>query len=260
LSPLLNVLISSTTKSIPYGVLKSAVGRPWRTTLCQGSSSWALLKGRRCSQIDCWSRRNCAEKGLVVVTMMFWLRDFETVVTTGPWTPLAAKAWLKEFLRASGEKSWLMAVGDLMRMSLSDLAGLIFTGGAGFGLLGFFPTRVHSWGCADPGALMAAVVANDGGWTVGVMACVAVKVLALFSIFLVADSRLATWEAMMVEAFWWSFPFSVYSLNISNRSRRQDFSVWDWVREQASRIKSLASRILVLARECWVFMVVLFRG
>jgi len=112
--PLLKVLISSTIRAMPSGVLKSAVGTPWRTTLCHGPSFWAGLNESRCSQIGCLSSRNLAEKALVVVTTRFWLRDFITEATTGPLIPLSEKALLKAFLVASGEKLVSVPVGDLI--------------------------------------------------------------------------------------------------------------------------------------------------
>ena len=69
-----------------------------------------------CSQIDCFSRRNWAEKVLVVVTTTFWLRVLETVVTTGPLTPLSEKALLNAFQIARREKSF-NKVSDLIKIS-----------------------------------------------------------------------------------------------------------------------------------------------
>lgn len=84
--PLLKVLISSTTRAMPSGLLKSAVGIPCRITLCQGSSFCIALKAITCSQIACFSKRKLAEKALVVVTTIFWPRVFATDATTGPMT------------------------------------------------------------------------------------------------------------------------------------------------------------------------------
>jgi hypothetical protein len=69
-----------------------------------------------CSQIDCFSRRNWAEKVLVVVITTFWPRVLETVATTGPLTPLSEKALLNAFRIASGEKSF-DEVGALIKIS-----------------------------------------------------------------------------------------------------------------------------------------------
>ena len=55
------------------------------------------------------------------------------------------------------------------------------------------------------------------------------RALALFSIYLVAVSRWATWEAMIKEAAC-SLPFFVYSLKISRWSRSFDCSSRDSVR------------------------------
>ena len=99
----MKVLISSTIRSIPSGLLKSAIGIPWRTTLCYSSSFWAVKKGYIYSQIERFSRRKSAEKESVVVTTIFWLRVLETVATTGPFTPLFIKALLKAFLKTREE-------------------------------------------------------------------------------------------------------------------------------------------------------------
>lgn len=55
------------------------------------------------------------------------------------------------------------------------------------------------------------------------------RALALISIWWVADSRFATWEARIEEAFWIR-PFSVNSLKTSSRSRSFDCSSRDFVR------------------------------
>src|SRR2546421_281481 len=104
LSPLLKVCISSTTRLIPSGVLKSRVGTPWSMTLCHGSSFWACLNGTMCSHIACFSRRKSAENPGVVVTTIFWPRDLDIVATIGPLIPLSRNALLKAFLSWSDEK------------------------------------------------------------------------------------------------------------------------------------------------------------
>jgi hypothetical protein len=107
--PLLKVLISSMTRAIPSGVLKSAIGIPWTATLYQGSSFWTDLNETICCHIACFSRRKSAVNGLVVVTTRFWPRDLVTEVTTGPLIPLSAKALLKAFLVARGQKNIIFA-------------------------------------------------------------------------------------------------------------------------------------------------------
>ena len=84
---------------------------------------------------------------------------------------------------------------------------------------------------------VAANVVAVGGWLVvllgfweGVGAFA--RALAFVSICLVAVSKLATCDAMIVEADW-SRPFSVYSRNISRRSRILDCSSCDLVRVHA---------------------------
>ena len=58
----------------------------------------------------------------------------------------------------------------------------------------------------------------------------------------VADSRLAIWDVMIVEALN-KAPFSVYSLKIESRSSKRVCSSREFVRVEARTIKSLASRI-----------------
>jgi hypothetical protein len=233
----LKVLISSTTKATPSGLLKSAVGTPWRTTLCQGSSNWASLNATKCSQMDCFSRRNLAEKAPVVVTTRFWPRDFVTEATTGPLIPFSKKALLKAFLVASDEKLVSVPVGDLTRIRRFEACGL--AGVLGFGLL---PTIVHSWGDAFwgvaifPLAAAAAVAAYEGsvlgllaglGWFGGAGRVVSLaRARALVSICHVAASRLAIWEVIIEAA--WILPFSVYSRNTSRRSKSFDCSSRDF--------------------------------
>ena len=72
--------------------------------------------------------------------MFCWPRDFVTVVTTGPLTPLFRNALLKVFLRARGENSEGF---DLTKISL---LGLLL--GLGVGLvLGL--TKVYSKGVLE---------------------------------------------------------------------------------------------------------------
>jgi len=132
LSPLLKVTISSITRAIPSGVLKSAVGIPWIATLCQASSFWAALKAITCSQIDCFSSRKSAEKALVVVTTIFWLSDLLTEATTGPSIPLSANALLNALRIANGLKWVWLPVADLTRIRRFEAAFL------GLGVLAVF--------------------------------------------------------------------------------------------------------------------------
>ena len=76
-----------------------------------------------------------------------------------------------------------------------------------------------------PGGICLSVLGSLGTLGSGVLA----RDLALVSICRVADSRCATWEAMIVEAVW-SRPFSVYSRNTSSKSRSLDCSSRGFVR------------------------------
>lgn len=226
------------TRDIPSGVLKSAVGMPCSATLCQGSSFWAVLNGTTCCQMSCFSNRKSAVKALVVVTTRFCPRVLETVAMTGSLIPLSENALLRAFLVARGEKSELVLVTDLIRISRFWEAGLA---GLGAWALFFFSTKVHSSGLADLAVPCVAMLVKEGlvslvevielvlrggsfveAWTLA-------SALALFSICLVAVARLATWEAMIEEAAC-SLPFSVYSLKISKRSNSFDCSSRDLVK------------------------------
>lgn len=81
-----------------------------------------------------------AENWLVVETTRFWPRDLVTVFTTGPLTPLSAKALLNAFRRFNEEKLGGVFV-DLIRISLLGL----FFDFSSFWALAFGWTRVHSW-------------------------------------------------------------------------------------------------------------------
>src|SRR6266536_4791116 len=140
---LLKVCISSTTRLIPSGVLKSIVGIPCSMTLCHGSSFWACLNGTICSYIACFSRRKSAENPGVVVTTMFLPRDLDIVATIRPLIPLSRNALLKAFLSWSGKKLVLLLDVDWIRMRRFEVFGL------GFGcwpIVGFLlPSVVYSW-------------------------------------------------------------------------------------------------------------------
>jgi hypothetical protein len=256
-------------RSMPLGVLKSAVGMPWRTTLCHGSSFWADLNWIICSQIDCFSRRNWAEKVLVVVITTFWPRVLETVATTGPLTPLSEKALLNAFRIASGEKSF-DEVGALIKISRFALYWIFEVLSFLGGFVWFWLTKIHSWGLVVLGVLLLATDAKEESVLIELVELFVVveyselvelvglaRAFALDSIWRVADSKLATWDAIIVEALW-SRPFSVYSRKISRRSKSLDCSLTDLVNEQASKMRLLASIILALAGSrpgCWSWLV-----
>lgn len=201
-------------------------------TLCHGSSFWTDLYGITCCHMSRFSRRKSALKVLVVVTTRFWLNDLDTVATTGPRMPLSENALLNAFLMVKGEKSALVLATDLIRTSRFWGGGF---DGLGFCGLFFFSISVQSWGLADLVAPCEAMLANEGVVLgleavvleavvlvilggVPVVGGILVSALALFSICLVAVSRLAICNAIIEEADC-ILPFSVYSLKISSRLR-----------------------------------------
>ena len=76
-----------------------------------------------------------------------------------------------------------------------------------------------------PGGICLSVLGSLGTLGSGVLA----RDLALVLICRVADSKYATWEAIIVEAVW-SRPFSMYSRNTSSKSRSLDYSSRSFVR------------------------------
>ena len=98
---------------------------------------------------------------------------------------------------ARGEKVVTWPVSDLTKISLVGL--LVFAiGKSVFGVLVFVVTKVQSWGLVVLLAPVPATVAKEGffeGSWLGVLA----KALALDSILRAADSRLATWEAIIFD-------------------------------------------------------------
>jgi len=107
---------------------------------------------------------------------------------------------------SKGEKVVVWPVGDLTKMSLAGLLVFI-TGKSVFGVLVFAETKVQSWGAvvllAPVLAPILATVAKEAFFEVvfwfGVLAGALARALALVSILRAADSRLATWEAMIFE-------------------------------------------------------------
>ena len=93
------------------------------------------------------------------------------------------------------------------------------------------------------------------GEAVGVAGLTLLRVFVVAWICLVADSRLAIWVVIILEALK-RFPFLVYSLKTASRSRRRVCSALSFIRVEARTIRSLAARIansgvLYLIWESW---------
>ena len=92
----------------------------------------------------------------------------------------------------------VVSVSDLIKISLVGL--LVFViGKSVFGVLVFVVTKVQSWGLVVLLAPVLAIAAKEGFFEEGFWLGVLAKALALDSILRAADSRLATWEAMIFE-------------------------------------------------------------
>jgi hypothetical protein len=87
------------------GLLKSAIGAPWSTTLYYSSSCCILVYGTIPSHIVFFSIRKTAKKVGIVVITRFPPRVLVIKAITGSLIPLLAKAKLSLFRIISGLKS-----------------------------------------------------------------------------------------------------------------------------------------------------------
>jgi hypothetical protein len=87
------------------GLLKSAIGAPWSTILCYGSSCYILVYGIIPSYIVFFSIRKAAEKVGVVIITRFPPRVLVIKAITGSLIPLLAKTKLSLFRIINGLKS-----------------------------------------------------------------------------------------------------------------------------------------------------------
>jgi hypothetical protein len=87
------------------GLLKSAIGAPWNTTLCYGSSCCILVYSTIPSYITFFSIRKAAKKIGIVIITRFPPRVLVIKAITGSLIPLLAKAKLSLFCIISGLKS-----------------------------------------------------------------------------------------------------------------------------------------------------------
>jgi hypothetical protein len=87
------------------GLLKSAIGAPWNTTLCHSSSCYILVYGIIPSYIAFFSIRKAAEKVGIIVITRFPPRVLVIKAITGFLILLLAKAKLSLFRIISRLKS-----------------------------------------------------------------------------------------------------------------------------------------------------------
>jgi hypothetical protein len=90
---------------MPSGPLKSAIGAPWSTTLCYGSSCYILVYGTIPSYIAFFSIRKTAKKVGVIVITRFPPRVLVIKAITGFLILLLAKVKLSLFRIVNGLKS-----------------------------------------------------------------------------------------------------------------------------------------------------------
>jgi hypothetical protein len=82
---------------MPSGLLKSAIGAPWSTTLCHNSSCCILVYDIILSYIAFFSIRKTAKKIRIVIITRFPPRVLVIEIITGFLIPLLAKAKLSLF-------------------------------------------------------------------------------------------------------------------------------------------------------------------
>jgi hypothetical protein len=90
---------------MPLGLLKSAIGAPWSTTLCYGSSCCILVYSIIPSYIAFFSIKKTAKKVGIVVITRFPPRVLVIKAITGSLILLLAKAKLSLFRIISRLKS-----------------------------------------------------------------------------------------------------------------------------------------------------------
>jgi hypothetical protein len=93
------------------GPLKSAIGAPWSTTLCHGSSCCILVYGTIPSHIAFFSIKKAAEKIRIIIITRFPPRVLVIKAITRSLIPLLAKAKLSLFRIISGLKSRFWSFG-----------------------------------------------------------------------------------------------------------------------------------------------------
>lgn len=221
---------------MPSGLLKSEIGIPCRITLCHGWSFWKLEKGINPFQISCFSIRKSVEYcGVVTITIFFFSIDLVIDAITGSLIPFSRKARFSWFRRVKGE-NWKVVLSCNNTSRFFDLSGWVFA------FTGFFVIVVHSVGFLLIILLLLVIVLIRGGeaaaWAKVFGFVIAFAWDSSFretvSMFETCVARILLAELVI------TFPFSVYSLNISRRSRILDCSECDCASREARIIKSRA--------------------
>jgi hypothetical protein len=139
------------------GPLKSAIGAPWSTTLCYGSSCYILVYSIIPSYIAFFSIRKAAKKVGVVVITRFPPRVLVIKAITGSLIPLLAKAKLSLFRIVSGLKSrfWFFGWTRIKRLYAFEAILVVLLVWCCF----FFSTSVYSSSFGLIGVLFGSIEA-----------------------------------------------------------------------------------------------------
>jgi hypothetical protein len=139
------------------GLLKSAIGAPWSTTLCYGSSCYILVYDIIPSYIVFFSIRKTAKKIKIIVITRFPPRVLVIKVITRSLILLLAKAKLSLFRIINGLKSrfWSFSWTRIRRLYTFEVILAVLLVWCYF----FFSTSVYSSGFGLIGVLFGSIEA-----------------------------------------------------------------------------------------------------
>jgi hypothetical protein len=142
---------------MPSGLLKSAIGAPWSTTLYHGSSCCILVYSTIPSHIAFFSIRKATEKVGIVVITRFPPRVLVIKAITGSLILLLAKAKLSLFRIISGLKSrfWSFGWTRIRRLYTFEAILAVLLVWCCF----FFSTSVYSSGFRPIGVFFGSIEA-----------------------------------------------------------------------------------------------------
>jgi hypothetical protein len=139
------------------GLLKSAIGAPWNTILCYGSSCYILVYNIIPSYIVFFSIRKAAEKIRIIIITRFPPRVLVIEAITGSLIPLLAKTKLSLFRIISRLKSrfWFFGWTRIRRLYVFEAILAVLLVWYCF----FFSTSVYSSGFGPMGVLFGSIEA-----------------------------------------------------------------------------------------------------
>jgi hypothetical protein len=142
---------------MPSGLLKSAIGAPWSTTLYHGSSCCILVYSIIPSYIVFFSIRKAAEKVRIIIITRFPPRVLVIEAITGSLIPLLAKAKLSLFRIINGLKSrfWFFSWTRIKRLYMFEAILAVLLVWYCF----FFSTSIYSSGFGPIGVLFGSIEA-----------------------------------------------------------------------------------------------------